>query len=88
MELTVVINNDSLSLYKEIKEKLENTSLKIKCYNEDIYKDRQKAFKVKGGYSARKTPFAVYTDDGPKKAFYSEDGSCTTDNIINYLFEL
>ena len=53
-----------------------------------MYKERQKAFKVKGGYGARQTPFAVATLEGPLKAFYSEDGSCTIENIIKWLFEL
>ena len=85
MELTIVINNDCLSLYEELKNKIDSNKITLKCYNEDVYKERQKAFKVKGGYGARQTPFAAVTLEGPLKAFYSEDGSCTVENIINYL---
>lgn len=88
MELTIVINNDSLSLYEELKKQIDPEMITLKCYNEDVYKERQKAFKVKGGYGARQTPFAVATFEGPLKAFYSEDGSCTSENIIKWLFEL
>lgn len=85
MELTIVINNDCLYLYEELKNQIDLNKITLKCYNEDVYKERQKAFKVKGGYGARQTPFAVATFEGPLKAFYSEDGSCTVENIINYL---
>jgi hypothetical protein len=85
MELTIIINNDCLYLYEELKNQIDPNKVTLKCYNEDVYKERQKAFKVKGGYGARQTPFAVATLEGPLKAFYSEDGSCTVENIINYL---
>lgn len=56
-------------------------------YNTDLLKERKKAFGVKGGYAAKLNPFAVICDkEGkPLKAFYSEVGECTVDNIATYI---
>ena len=90
MELILAVNNDSVLLVNEIRSYTESKFplLTVVYYNEDIYKDRSKAFKLKGGYGARQTPFALLYDNYnkcPIKAFYAEDGSCNYDEIINYL---
>lgn len=67
---------------------LKNVFSNIEHYDPNIYKDRKKAFKLKGSYGARLDPFAVILEDGePIKAFYSEANECTIDNIINYVRE-
>ena len=59
---------------------LENyPEIKIEKYNENDYHEKKKAFRIKGGYSARMTPFMLLLTDDKKyiKAFYSEDKGCT-----------
>jgi hypothetical protein len=81
VRLKIVYNNDCLDLINKLQDCCD-----IESFNEDVFKERSKAFKLKGGYGARKTPFAVvFNEEGPVKAFYSEDNSCTFENIINYL---
>ena len=87
MELILAVNNDSVLLVNEIRSYTEGKIplLTVVYYNEDIYKEKSNAFKLKGGYGARMTPFALLYDDynkRPIKAFYAEDGSCNYDNII------
>ena len=87
MELSLAVNNDNVLLVNELRSYIENKFplVTINYYNEDIYKERSKAFKLKGGYGARMTPFALLYDEinkCPIKAFYAEDGSCNYDNII------
>lgn len=84
MVIKLAYNNDCENLFYDLTKALpENVSLE--AYNESLYKERKKAFKIKGGFSARATPFAVLYNDENKaiKAFYSEDSSCTLDNILN-----
>lgn len=61
--------------------------LKVISYNENHYAEKKKAYKVKGGYSARMTPFMVLLgkDKSFKKAFYSEDNGCTLENLQQWL---
>lgn len=90
MELTLAVNNNSVLLANQLKKYAEEKCplLEVQYHNEDIYKEKQKAFKLKGGYGARQVPFALLYDTlnkKPVKAFYSEVGECTLDNIINHL---
>lgn len=59
----------------------------VQFFHEGKLKERRKAFMLKGGYSARKSPFAVIfdIDKNPLKAFYSEVEECTLENISWYL---
>lgn len=60
--------------------------LDIQVFNEDSIKERKKAFALKNTWATRMSPFAILiSDDVPIKAFYSEDGGCTLDNILNTL---
>ena len=61
--------------------------VELVCLHENVLKDRKKAFKIKGGYSARKNPFAILLDmdKNPIKAFYSEANECTVDAIEKIL---
>lgn len=61
--------------------------VEVTFFHEGKLKTRRKAFMLKGGYSARKSPFAVIfnSDKNPLKAFYSEVEECTLDNISWYL---
>lgn len=87
--LSIAYNNDSKEFFQAISELLKNDypQVALSGYNESAFKSRNKAFKLKGGWSARKTPFALITDEegNPLKAFYSEVEECTIDNIKFYL---
>lgn len=87
--LSIAYNNDSKEFFQAISELLKNDypQVALSGYNESAFKSRNKAFKLKGGWSARRTPFALITDEegNPLKAFYSEAEECTIDNIKFYL---
>lgn len=87
MKLTVCVNKYCSDFEKSILG-IKNIfkDLNIEVFNESFYNEKKKAFKVKGGYSARMIPFALLTNDKKYvKAFYSEDQGCTIDAIINFL---
>ena len=84
MILYISYNNDSLELVTQLNSILQD--VEIISYNEDVKKERKKAFGLKGNYGAKESPFSVlYKEDKPIKAFYTEVRECTLDNIINYL---
>lgn len=88
MILKVVYNDDSQSLVNDLKKVLPDYPfVNMETYHEDLFKERKKAFKVKGAYSARYAPFAVLLDNDSKavSAFYSEANTCTLDTIIQNL---
>lgn len=89
MELKLAVNNNSVGLVNQLKQYIEEKCplVTIECFNEDIYKEKSKAYKLKGGFGSRQVPFAVLYDDEKKpiKAFYSEVKECTFDNIIKCL---
>lgn len=60
-------------------------NLTFYAYNESHYKEKKKAYKLKGGYSARETPFALFKDNVHTIPFYSESNDCTLDNIKEIL---
>lgn len=62
-------------------------TIEVIAYNEDHYKEKKDAYMLKASCGARLTPFcAIYDDDKNLiKAFYSEVGECTINNIIEYL---
>lgn len=52
------------------------------------YDGRKQAFKLKGSYGAKQTPFAVCMDkEKPVKAFYSESEKDVVKSLIKYLNE-
>lgn len=47
---------------------------------------KKDSWKIKGGFGAKLTPFAVvYDGENPIKAFYSETGEDVIESLINYL---
>lgn len=88
MTLKVVYDDDSQSLVDNLKKiLLDYPFVRIETYHENLFKERKKAFKVKGEYSARHNPFAVLLDNDSKVAgvFYSEANTCTLEKIIEIL---
>lgn len=88
--IKVAYNDASVDFFKQLQQLIESKypTASLVGYNEDLLKERKKAFSVKNGYAARKTPFAVILDyeETPIKAFYSEVSECTIDNI-QYLLD-
>lgn len=88
MILKLVYDDNSETLAKELKDSISKFPLvQMETYHEEIFKERKKAFKIKGGFSARHNPFAVLLDNNsnPVRAFYSESGDCTKEEIIKTL---
>ena len=88
--ILTICYNDSCESFENVLHQLieENFSnITVISYNESFYDEKKKAFKIIGGYSARMTPFVLLTEDDKKyiKVFYSEDNSCTIDNIIKFI---
>lgn len=92
IKLKIAYNDNSEGLIKELKKIIPSkyTFIELETYQEEVFKERKKAFKLKGGFSARKSPFAVLTDEEIKKiikVFYSESNECTLENIVKTLNE-
>lgn len=84
--LEITFNNDCLDFRSEIANLVTNyPNLIFHTYNESHYKEKKKAYKLKGGYSARLTPFALFKDNTHTIPFYSESNDCTLDNIKEIL---
>lgn len=87
MILKVAYDDDSQRLVDELKKVLPKYPLvELQTYHEGLFKERKNAFKLKGDFSARRTPFAVLIDDtAPVMAFYSEASTCTIEEIMKAL---
>ena len=89
--LSIAFDDNSQNFYKEMSNIIQDyPNVDIVAYHEGLLKERRKAFMLKGGYSARETPFAVVfnIDRVPMKAFYTEAKECTVENIKNYIDSL
>jgi hypothetical protein len=87
MKLQLSYNDES---FKKKLEDLINEKypfVEFESFNENLFKEKKKAYKLKGGYSARMTPFALLTEDKLVKAFYTEAQQCTIENILNTINE-
>lgn len=83
MEVYIVFNENSQ------KEKIQNANLKPNLFfhfiDERTRKGLKEAWKIKGGFSARQSPFAIiYDGEKPIKAFYSE-AEDVIQSLIEYL---
>lgn len=88
MILKVAYDDNSQHLVDELKKVLSKYPLiELQTYHEGLFKERKNAFKLKGGFSARHTPFAVLIDNdaAPVMAFYSEANTCTIEEIMKAL---
>lgn len=61
--------------------------VEVETYDELHHKDKKKAIMIKASCGTRLVPFVAVYDDNKElvKAFYSEVGDCTADNVIKYL---
>ena len=84
--LEITFNNDCEDFKSKIVDLVANyPNLVFHAYNEWHYKEKQKAYKLKGGYSARMTPFALFRDNTHPIPFYSASVDYTIDNIKEIL---
>ncbi|MGM9530871.1 hypothetical protein [Intestinibacter sp.] len=77
------------TLYKQLFSYTNNANIDLISYDEDYYKEKKDSFKLKGSCGARLTPFCAIYDDTKNliKAFYSETGECTFNNIKDFIDE-
>lgn len=76
----------SLSNYLKLKSEEEDFDYEFLTFDEEHYKEKKEAFKIKGSLGARLTPFcAIYKNKEIMKAFYSEAGDCNLARIVGYL---
>ena len=88
MTLILCYNQACNTLAKNLSENCKFFSdMTFIAYDENHYKEKKQAYRVKGGYSARSTPFALLlnSDKSYIKAFYSESNDCTLDSILEFL---
>lgn len=88
MILKVAYDDNSENLITKLKEFLVDYPLiNLEAYHENLFKERKKAFAIKSEWGTRKSPFAILIDNDhtPVVAFYSEEGNCTVDKIIEAL---
>lgn len=87
--LKVVYDDNSEQFFNDLNQLIisKYELIELLGFHENIMKERQKAFKLKGSYSARKNPFLLFIDSEgvPVKAFYSEADECTLDNVEKVL---
>ena len=83
MLLKIVWNSDNDNFGVELKEALKD-SVDIELYDMST-KNKKKGYRVMNVCGATKIPFVSVYDNELKKAFYTEDSSCSISNILNYL---
>lgn len=86
MEVYIIYNDD-----QTLKELGDTSDLKVSPFfhfiDDRTRKGRKDAWKIKGGFGAKLTPFAVvYEGEKPIKAFYSEAEN-VIESLIKYLNE-
>lgn len=84
MDVYLVYNDD-----KDLK-KLGDANIKVSPFfhfiDDRTRRGRKDSWKIKGGFGAKLTPFAViYEGEKPIKAFYSETGNDIVESLIKYL---
>lgn len=83
MEIIAVYSDSKF--IEDLQENLNNI-IPIESYSENIFSEKKKAIMIKSSWGSRQSPFVLIKDDGKAiKAFYSEDNSCTLENILSYV---
>ena len=86
IDVFIVYNDPSVE--KRIKEANIKSSPFIHFIDEGTLKGKKEAFKLKGAWGARMTPFAaVFKGEEIIKAFYSEADNDVIKSLIDYLNE-
>ena len=88
MKLYLAHNKD-LAFEEQLRKfiEAEAPSVELISYDESYTDDKKRANRLKGGFSARMSPFAVLKTNEEKfiKAFYSEVNDCTYSNLTHNL---
>lgn len=86
IDVFIVYNDPSVE--KRVKEANIKSSPFIHFIDEETLKGKKEAFKLKGAWGARMTPFAaVFEGEEIIKAFYSEADNDIIKSLIDYLNE-
>lgn len=86
IDVFIVYNDPSVE--KRVKEANIKSSPFIHFIDEGTLKGKKEAFKLKGAWGARMTPFAaVFEGEEIIKAFYSEADNDIIKSLIDYLNE-
>lgn len=87
MDVYVVYNDDSVLTRIGGTDTLKKSPF-FHFMDDRTHKGRKDAWKLKGSFGAKLTPFAVvFEGEKPLKAFYSETGEDIIESLINYLNE-
>lgn len=91
-KLKIAYNNKCENIVKELDKLIKDKYklIDLESYNEDYYKEKSKAYKLKYEYSARMTPFAILIDEEGKviQPYYSESNQCTIETIVKTLNDI
>lgn len=72
---------------RDFLKEIDGYCINLESYDVNHYRQRKKAFKIKGSCSARENPFlAVYDGDKLVKAFYTEANECNILYVRKWLF--
>ena len=88
MKLKLAITDTYKQLAEDISLLVKNyPTVEFEYFNEEIFKERKKAFALKNEWGTRMAPFAVLVDNekNPIYAFYSERQECTLEKIKSIL---
>lgn len=84
--MDIIIVHDDPSVVDRIKNADFKSSHFIKFIDEGSLKGKKEAFKLKGAWGARMTPFvAIFEGEEIIKAFYTEADKDVIGTLINYL---
>lgn len=87
LTLKIAFDEGSEDFFNKVYEMLEY-AVRFEVYNQDDYRFKKKAFKLKAACGAKMVPFAgLYDDKTLVSAFYSESGECTPENITAKVLE-
>ncbi len=83
MDVYIVYNDDSV--FKRLGDTLKVSPF-FHFIDDRTYQGKKDSWKIKGGFGAKLTPFAVvYDGEKPIKAFYSETRNDIIKELIDYL---
>lgn len=87
LTLKIAFDEGSQNFFDKVYEMLEY-AVHFDVYKEDDFRFKKKAYKLKSSCGAKALPFAaLYDDKTLVKAFYSEVGECTLENVVAKVLE-
>lgn len=84
LKLKVSYNDSNVTIVNKLIESIKD--IEFETYNEDVYRERKKAFGLRYEWGTKLSPFAIlYAEDKPIKAFYTDDNTFNIDYINNFI---